>query len=32
MRYTVAMTDDSRIPGRNAEEMALNGSILSTRQ
>ena len=24
------MPDDSPIPGRNAEEMALNGSVLST--
>ena len=30
LRYTIAMTDDSPIPGRNAEEMALNGSVLST--
>ena len=30
--YTVPMPDDSRIPGRNAEEMALNGSVLSTVQ
>ncbi len=29
-RYTVPMPDDSRIPDRNAEEMALNGSVLST--
>ena len=32
MRYTVPMPDDSLIPGRNAEEMALNGSVLSTVQ
>ena len=32
VRYTVPMPDDSRIPGRNAEEMALNGSVLSTVQ
>ena len=30
MRYTVPMPVDSLIPGRNAEEMALNGSVLST--
>ena len=30
MRYTIPMPDDSLIPGRNAEEMALNGSVLST--
>ena len=30
LRYTIPMPDDSPIPGRNAEEMALNGSILST--
>ena len=30
MRYTVPMPNDSPIPGRNAEEMALNGSVLST--
>ena len=30
MRYTVPMPDDSLIPGRNAEEIALNGSVLST--
>ena len=30
MRYTNPMLDDSPIPGRNAEEMALNGSVLST--
>ena len=30
MRYTIPMPDDSRIPGGNAEEMPLNGSVLST--
>ena len=30
LRYTIPMPDDSRIPGRNAEEMALHGSVLST--
>ena len=30
LRYTIPMPDDSPIPGRNAEEMALNGSVLST--
>ena len=30
MRYTIPMPDDSRIPGRNAEEMHLDGSVLST--
>ena len=30
MRYTIPMPDDSRIPGKDAEEMALNGSVLST--
>ena len=30
VRYTIPMPDDSPIPGRNAEEMALNGSVLST--
>ncbi len=30
MRYTIPMPDDGLIPGRNAEEMALNGSVLST--
>ena len=30
IRYTIPMPDDSPIPGRNAEEMALNGSVLST--
>ena len=32
LRYTIFMPDDSRIPGRSAEEMALDGSVLSTRQ
>ena len=30
MRYIIPMPDDSRIPGKDAEEMALNGSVLST--
>ena len=30
VRYTIPMPDDSPIPGRNAEEMALNGSVLTT--
>ena len=30
MRYTIPMPEGSRIPGRNAEDMALNGSVLST--
>ena len=30
MRYTIPMPEDSRIPGGNAEDMALNGSVLST--
>ena len=30
LRYTIPMPEDSRIPGRNAEDMALNGSVLST--
>ena len=30
VRYTIPMPDDSPIPGRNAEEVALNGSVLST--
>ena len=30
VRYTVPMPDDSRIPGRKAEDMVLNGSVLST--
>ena len=30
MRYTIPMPEDSRIPGRNAEDMALDGSVLST--
>ena len=32
MRYTVPMPDDSLIPGKNADEMALNGAVLSTVQ
>ena len=28
--YTIPMPDDRRIPGRNAEEMPLDGSVLST--
>ena len=30
LRYTVPMSDDSLIPGRAAEMVALNGSVLST--
>ena len=30
LRYTIPMPDDNPIPGRNAEEMALNGSVRST--
>ena len=30
LRYTVPMPDDSLIPGRDAEEVALPGSVLST--
>ena len=30
VRYTIPMPDDSPIQGRDAEEMALNGSVLST--
>ena len=30
LRYTIPMPDDSPIPGRNAEEMVPNGSVLST--
>ena len=30
LRYTVPMPDDSSIPGRAAEKVALNGSVLST--
>ena len=30
MRYTVTMSEDSPAPGMNAEDMALNGSVLST--
>ena len=32
MRYTILTPDDNRKPGRNAEEMALNGLVLSTVQ
>ena len=31
MRYTVPMPGDSPIPGKNAEDIALDGSVLSTR-
>ena len=30
IRYSVSMPRDSRIPGRNAEDIALNGSVLFT--
>ena len=30
MRYTVPLPEDSPAPGKNAEDMALNGSVLST--
>ena len=30
LRYTIPMPDDSRTPGGNAEEMPLDGSVLST--
>ena len=30
VRYTIPMPDDSRIPGMDAEEIALHGSVLST--
>ena len=30
LRYTIPTPDDGPIPGRNAEEMVLNGSVLST--
>ena len=30
LRYTVPMPDDSLIPGRSAEKVALNGSVLPT--
>ena len=30
LRYTIPMPDDSPIPGRSAQEMALNGGVLST--
>ena len=29
---TIPMPDDSRIPGRNAEDMALDGSVLTTKR
>ena len=32
LRYTIPMPDDSLIPGRSGEEMALDGSVLSTHQ
>ena len=32
VRYTIPMPDHSPIPGRNAEDVALNGSVLSTRR
>ena len=31
LRYTIPMQGDSRLPGRNAKEIALNGLVLSTR-
>ena len=30
VRYSIPMPEDSPIPGSDAEEMALNGSVLST--
>ena len=30
LRYAIPMPDDDRIPGRNAEDVALDGSVLST--
>ena len=30
LRYTIPMPDDSPIPGRDAEEMALHAPVLST--
>ena len=30
LRYTVPMPEDSLAPGRNVEDMALNGSVLAT--
>ena len=30
MRYTVPMPDDSLIPGKNVEDIALSGSVLAT--
>ena len=32
LRYAIPMPNDSRIPGRKAEETALDGSVLSSRQ
>ena len=32
MRYTIPMPDDCLIPGRSAEDFALDGPVLSTRQ
>ena len=32
VRYTIPMPDDSSIPGRNAEHLALDGPVVSTRQ
>ena len=32
VRYTIGMPGDSRIPGRNTEDVVLNGSVLSTRR
>ena len=32
IRYTIPITDSISKPGKNAEDMALNGSVLSTRQ
>ncbi len=32
LRYTIPMPDDTRTPGRNAEDMALDGSVLTTRR
>ena len=30
VRYSVPMPDDSRVPGRNAEELVLNDAVQST--
>ena len=30
MRYTIPMRDDNGTPGTSAEDIALNGSVLST--